>query len=55
MTDTEFLTLVRAMREAQKNYFATRNTTYLKQSKELEKQVDDILNPKPQDTQKRMF
>jgi hypothetical protein len=55
MTDTEFITLVRAMREAQKNFFATRNANYLKQSKELEKQVDNILNPKPPDTQKRMF
>ena len=55
MNDLEFTELVLKMRTAQKNYFATRNANYLNESKKLEKQVDSVLWPKIQDTQKSMF
>ncbi len=49
-----FYETVKRMRKAQKNYFRTRLDCYLKESKELERQVDnviekteDILHPKP--------
>ena len=40
MTAKEFFMLVSQMRQAQKEYFKTRNQTVLQQSKALEKQVD---------------
>lgn len=44
MTTGEFADLVlQAMRDAQKEYFKTRSTAALNKSKELEKQVDTIL------------
>ncbi len=55
MNDLEFTELVLKMRTAQKNFFTTRNAGYLQESKKLEKQVDAILWPKNQDTQKSMF
>lgn len=39
-----FVRLVRAMRTAQKNYFATRNREALSRSLELEKKVDEQLS-----------
>lgn len=49
-----FYETVKRMRKAQKNYFRTRLDCNLKESKELERQVDnaiekaeDILHPKP--------
>lgn len=41
---TDFEKLVQDMRKAQKAYFATRNPEMLKQSKALEKKVDDYLS-----------
>lgn len=38
-----FFNDVEAMREAQKNYFKTRNSDDLKRSKELERKVDDMI------------
>lgn len=43
MTTGEFADLVQAMRDAQKEYFKIRSTAALNKSKELEKQVDTIL------------
>ena len=43
MTTGEFADLVQAMRDAQKEYFKTRSTAALNKSKELDKQVDTIL------------
>ena len=43
MTTGEFADLIKAMRDAQKEYFKTRSTAALNKSKELEKQVDTIL------------
>lgn len=40
MNPKEFFTLVSQMRQAQKEYFKTRNTGVLQQSKALERQVD---------------
>lgn len=40
MNAKEFFNLVSEMRQAQKNYFKTRNQSYLDRSKHLEKQVD---------------
>ena len=51
----EFIELVKQMRTAQKNFFATRNINYLSESKKLEKQVDSILWPKIDDAQKSLF
>ena len=51
----EFAELVKTLRTAQKNYFATRNVNYLNESKKLEKQVDAVLWPKIEDTQKSLF
>jgi hypothetical protein len=49
-----FYETVKRMRKAQKNYFRTRLDCYLKESKELERQLDNeiervenILHPKP--------
>ena len=36
--------LVKEMRTAQKNYFKTRKKSFLFQSKDLEKKVDELLN-----------
>lgn len=36
-----FFTLVASMRKAQKDYFRTRSQIYLRESKALEKRVDD--------------
>lgn len=41
MNDNEFFDLVSAMRAKQKEYFRTRSMDVLKQSKALEKRVDD--------------
>lgn len=53
MNAKDFFFLVSSMRKAQKNYFRTRTTEALNQSKSLEKQVDaeiqrvnDIINEK---------
>lgn len=40
-----FIDLVRRMRKAQKNYFATRDKTVLRESKDLERRVDMMLDP----------
>ena len=39
----KFISAVKAMREAQKDYFATRDINVLRRSKALEKRVDDLL------------
>ena len=39
----EFIELVREMRNAQKEYFKTRDTNVLLKSKELERKVDSFL------------
>ena len=41
--NTEFLQVVQEMRDAQKRYFDTRDTTVLNESKRLEKKVDAII------------
>lgn len=41
MNANEFFDVVVKMREAQKNYFKTKRSDYLSQSKQLEKQIDD--------------
>lgn len=41
--NTEFLQVVQEMRDAQKRYFDTRDTTALDESKRLEKKVDAII------------
>ena len=41
MNPKEFFDLVAKMRDKQREYFRTRNTGVLKESKRLEKQVDD--------------
>ena len=43
MTTGEFADKVSAMREAQKEYFKYRSKETLQRSKQLEKEVDDIL------------
>lgn len=40
MNAREFFSLVSSMRKKQKEYFRTRSTIVLRESKELEKQVD---------------
>lgn len=40
MSPKEFFTIVVEMRQAQKNYFKTRNQGYLHLSKQFEKQID---------------
>lgn len=40
----QFIELVSDMRQAQKEYFKTRNIDALKRSKNLEMQVDQIIN-----------
>ena len=39
----EFITIVKVMRTAQRNYFATRKKEYLSQAKEFEKKVDKFI------------
>lgn len=39
----DFITTVKAMREAQKEYFRTRDRQILLKSKTLEKRVDDFI------------
>lgn len=39
----DFITTVKAMREAQKEYFRTRDRQVLQRSKALEKRVDDYI------------
>ena len=41
--NTEFLQVVQEMRDAQKRYFDTKDTTALNESKRLEKKVDAII------------
>jgi len=55
MTEENFKTLVREMREKQKLYFATRNTNVLKESKKLEQRVDKALSMNPEVEQQKMF
>lgn len=43
MNTTEFVTLVEAMRNAQRDYFAMRTPVLLMQAKILERQVDDAI------------
>jgi hypothetical protein len=55
----EYAQLVQSMREAQKNFFRSRYSHDLKESKRIEKDVDkatdEILNLKPVDNQKKLF
>ena len=44
MTNEEFVSLVREMRECQRKYFRTREKSVLMRSKALEKQVDEALS-----------
>lgn len=46
--DNDFRALVRRMREAQCEYFKTRNSGWLRLSKDLERQVDDALGGGPE-------
>lgn len=55
MTCEEFKELVKRMRKAQQNFFATRNVAYLKDARKIEKEVDDELSENPKITQKKMF
>lgn len=41
--EDEFTRAVREMRDAQKQYFKTKNTVYLQLSKEWEKKVDSMV------------
>ena len=41
--EREIITAVKAMREAQKEYFRTRSHDSLRKSKALEKRVDDMI------------
>ena len=43
MNVKDFVLRVKMMREAQKNYFATRSREWLTESKRLEKEVDNGL------------
>ena len=62
MNAKEFFFAVKRMREAQKDYFKTRNPYHLDISKRLEKVIDDeiarvnaILNKRPQVVQGDLF
>ncbi len=44
MTKSDFFSLVRDMRNAQREYFRTRSKDSLRRSKALEKQVDEALS-----------
>lgn len=41
---TDFISLVRSMREAQKEYFRTRDANVLVKAKELEAKVDKVIS-----------
>ena len=43
MMEEQIISAVRAMREAQKEYFRTRDINVLRRSKALEKRVDTLL------------
>lgn len=52
MESKEFIKLVADMREAQRNYFKTRDRSWLDKSKALERQVDNqiaVMNNPQQD------
>ena len=54
MTIEEFARLVSEMRHAQSNYFRTRSTSALEESKRLERKVDEAYQA-ILDGQKKMF
>ena len=43
MSQAQFILLVRDMRNAQKNYFRTRDKIVLEESKRLEREVDAVI------------
>lgn len=55
----EFVLLVKELRDSQKKFFSTRDSTYLKKSKALEKRVDEelqkILGNEPTKEQQYLF
>lgn len=51
----EFIELVRAMRDAQKEYFKTRDNKVLLRSKELERKVDSYLLQQVNNQQTKLF
>ena len=55
----EFVLLVKELRDSQKKFFSTRDSTYLKKSKALEKRVDEemqkILDNEPPKEQQYLF
>ena len=55
----EFVLLVKELRESQKKFFNTRDSSYLKKSKALEKRVDEelqkILSNEPPKEQQYLF
>lgn len=54
MTQTDFISLVKRMREAQKIYFRLRTTEVLEPAKSLEKQVDNAIR-EMENNQIKMF
>ena len=56
MTNEQFEAKVAQMRQAQKNYFATKDRAYLTESKALEREIDKELETrKNPDTQQQLF
>jgi hypothetical protein len=51
----EFIELVREMRNAQKEYFKTRDKNVLQRSKELERKVDSFLAQQVINQQTKLF
>lgn len=51
----EFIELVRAMRDAQKEYFKTQNNNVLLRSKEFERKVDSYLLQQINNQQTKLF
>lgn len=51
----EFIELVREMRNAQKEYFKTRDKNVLQRSKELERKVDSFLTQQVINQQTKLF
>lgn len=55
----EFVLLVKELRDSQKKFFSTRDSTYLKKSKALEKRVDEelqkILSNEPPKEEQYLF
>jgi hypothetical protein len=51
MTTRKFATKIKQMRDLQSQYFATRDTSIMRDCKKIEREVDDvikeILNPQP--------